>query len=129
MAIAEPLSAAPPTIARKTMPMKTCDMPSALPVPSAAPTRISLIHAASTEAPSRLPIARGRLQRGPSRAWLVAAACSLANESRMRLEHEHEIQRVGEQQHDGQADVEQRLLAHGLLGREEAAERARHAPG
>ena len=47
------------------MPMNTCDMPSASPVPSAAPTRISLIHAASTDAPTRPPIARGRLQRVP----------------------------------------------------------------
>ena len=64
--IADPLSAAPPTIATNTMPMNTCVMPSAWPVPSAAPTRISLIHAASSEAPTRLPTARGTLQCVPS---------------------------------------------------------------
>src|SRR5438034_11514 len=58
MAMADPLSAAPPTTATKTMPMNTCDMPRALPVPSAAPTRISLIHAASTDATIRLTTAR-----------------------------------------------------------------------
>ena len=65
IAIAEPLSAAPPTMATKTIPMKVCDMPSALPVPSAAPTRISLIQAASTDATTRLPAARVTLQRRP----------------------------------------------------------------
>jgi hypothetical protein len=34
-AIADPLSAAPPTMAKNTIPMKICDMPRALPVPSA----------------------------------------------------------------------------------------------
>jgi hypothetical protein len=66
MAMADPLSAAPPTIARNTMPMKICDMPSASPVPCAAPTRISLIQAARTDAPTRPPTARGTLQRSPS---------------------------------------------------------------
>ena len=42
------------------------NMPSALPVPSAAPTRISLIQAARTDAPTRLPTARPTLHCGPS---------------------------------------------------------------
>jgi hypothetical protein len=61
-AIAEPLSAAPPITASSTIPMNTEDMPSALPVLSAAPTRISLIHAASTAAPINVATARGTLQ-------------------------------------------------------------------
>ena len=66
IAIAEPLSAAPPTMARNTMPMKACDMPSDRPVPSAAPTRISLIQAASTDATTRLPTARPTLHAAAS---------------------------------------------------------------
>ena len=81
MAIAEADSAAPPTMARNTMPMNTCDMPSASPVPSAAPTRISLIHAASSDAPTRPPIARCRLQRGPSLPWLRPPPLAPANSS------------------------------------------------
>jgi len=54
IAIADPLSAAPPTIARNTMPMKVCDIPSrAYQFPQPPPTRISLIHAAKTEATTR----------------------------------------------------------------------------
>ena len=52
--------------ARNTMPMNTEDMPRALPVPSAAPTRTSLIHAASSDATTRLASARGMLQRSPA---------------------------------------------------------------
>ena len=64
--IAEKLSAAPPTTARITMPMNAGESPSAWPVPSAAPTRISLIHAASTEAPTSIPTARTSFGFGPS---------------------------------------------------------------
>ena len=124
IAIAEPLSAAPPTIARRTIPMKTCDIPSAVPVPSAAPTRISLIHAARSDAATRLPIARAQ---APVRAVVGLVAARISRELvGMGLEHEDEVEAVGREQHDGEADVEQRFLPHGLLGREEAAERAGH---
>jgi hypothetical protein len=53
MAMAEPLSAAPPMTARRIMPRKMSDMPRADPVASAAPTSTSLIQAAPTEAAIR----------------------------------------------------------------------------
>ena len=118
MAIAELDPAAPPTMARKTMPMKTGDMPSASPVPSAAPTRISLIHAASSDATTRLA---DRARQAPARASCASASSDLssglpANSSGVGLQHEHEVQRVGDEQHHGEPDVEQRLCAHRLLG-------------
>ena len=126
MAMADPLSAAPPTIARNTMPMKICDMPSAFPVPSAAPTRISLIQAASTDAPTRLATARGTLHASPSWCVASAAASDARERAGMRLEREHQVQHVREQQHAGDAEVEHLLLPHRALRCEVAAERARH---
>ena len=65
IAMADPLSAAPPTIARNTSPTKAWDIPSASPVPWAAPTRTSLIQAARADAASRVPTARAALHRSP----------------------------------------------------------------
>ena len=45
----------------------------------------------------------------------------------VRLEHEDEVEGVGDEQHHGQAEVEERFLPDRVLGREEPAERARQA--
>jgi hypothetical protein len=45
---------------------------------------------------------------------------------RMGLEHEDEVEHVRGEQDEGEADVEQRLLPQGLLGREDPIECARH---
>ena len=106
--------------------MNTSDMPSACPVPSAAPTRISLIHAASTDAPTRLPTARADAPLRPSCLVLRPRRGAL-EEVRMRLEEEDEIQDVDRQQHERRPEVHELLFVHRAVGREEAVERARHA--
>src|SRR5512136_2516254 len=80
VAIAEPLSAAPPTMARKMMPMNVSDMPRDFPVPSAAPTSISLIQAARTEPATSVMTALPTLQRSPS-VWCCSAPPTLLNRS------------------------------------------------
>ncbi|MNG16209.1 hypothetical protein D3C84_1000990 [compost metagenome] len=60
--MAEILSAAPPITATNTIPINTELMPNSFPVPSAAPTSISLINAATTEATISAPTAKPLLQ-------------------------------------------------------------------
>ena len=128
MAIAEPLSAAPPTTASSTMPMNTEDMPSTWPVPSAAPTRISLIQAASTEAPIRLATARGTLQRTLVRDGRVPSGPpTLSNEPGCVFSENRQVQRVERTAAQRRCQMfSSCFLAHGFVRREVAAEGAGH---
>jgi hypothetical protein len=65
MVTAAPNSAAPPISASSTTPINAWDIPRAVPVSSAAPTRTSLKKAAPTEAATRMPAALPTLQISP----------------------------------------------------------------
>ena len=107
MAMAEPLSAAPPTMARNTMPMNVCDMPEASPVPSAAPTRISLIQAARMEAPIKPADGARHTPALRLRVAPPVRAPDAVEDVGVCLEREQQVQPVGQQQNGGNADVEQ----------------------
>ena len=71
------------------MPMKICDMPSAFPVPSAALTRISLIQAASTDAPARRRPGGRMPQCFEASCALSASSLDARERAGMRLEQEN----------------------------------------
>ena len=105
IATAEPLSAAPPTMARQTIPMKAADIPSAVAVLSrradenlAHPRREQGGGEEPTDGPPEAP-ARGVV-------GLLVAGFSGAL-VRVGREHEHQIARVSGEQRDGETDVEQ----------------------
>ena len=94
--------------------MKSGDIPSACPVASAAPTRLSLIHAAPSEARTSVPTARVRLQ---VRAALRLGRVRHGEDLRVGPEHEHQVEAVGGQQHDRDAGVKRRRLLGGGAAR------------
>ena len=105
IAIAEPLSAAPPITASRTMPRKTGDISSAWPVASAAPTSTSLIHAAPAEAATSVATARPALH--VVSPWApCSSVVARGEELRMGPDHVHEIADVGGEQHEGDAEVQ-----------------------
>jgi hypothetical protein len=54
----------------------------------------------------------------------VGVAAVTGECARMRLQHEHEIEHIGDEQANGEADAEQHFLANHFLGCKQAAERA-----
>ena len=106
------------------MPMKVSDMPSA----ARSPRRRRPVSRSSRPPAPRprpgSPTARPTLQCAPSCSSSPAA--SALEKIRMRPQHEDEVEPVGGEQNDGEAQVQERFLAQGRVLREEAAERAGH---
>ena len=102
--------------------MNIGDIPSACPVASAAPTRISLIHAAPSEAARRVPPARLTLHATPCSA---SSAFAPGEDLRVGPEHEDQVEPVGRQEHERDAGV-QRLRVPRSFGAEKSMKRAGH---
>ena len=87
------------------MPMKICDIPSALPVPSATPTRISLN-------PGRQDRRAGEGEDGARHAPAFAFAVlflfisfDARERATVRLEGEQQVKCIRQQQHAGDSEI------------------------
>ena len=106
-------SAALPTMATTITPMKMLVMPKAFAASSTEPTRISLIQTISRVAPARVSMARFRLHAAGER---LPGALLSGEELLVRAQREDQVQRVGRQQHERDAQAEVDLRARSAPG-------------
>src|SRR5262245_18936955 len=123
-AMADPLSAAPPMIARNTMPMKICDMPSAS-HPAFRDAHQNFAHPCRQH--RRAAEAEDGAWHAPTFAVVVRfilLSFNARERAGMRLKGKEQIESVGQQQHGGDSEIEQLFLPYRTFRCELAAERA-----